>query len=59
MVGDDGFEPTQHNATDLQSAPTLQLRRSPQMVLSEPSIDTTDLEITKNSTWWTPWGSNP
>ena len=29
MVGEVGFEPTQPEATDLQSAPTLQLRRSP------------------------------
>ena len=32
MVGEVGFEPTQPEATDLQSAPTLQLRRSPIMV---------------------------
>ena len=29
MVGSEGFEPSQQNATDLQSAPTLQLRRLP------------------------------
>ena len=32
MVREVGFEPTQPEATDLQSAPTLQLRRSPIMV---------------------------
>ena len=29
MVGVDGFEPTQPMVTDLQSAATLQLRRTP------------------------------
>ena len=32
MVGVDGFEPTQPKVTDLQSAATLQLRRTPEMV---------------------------
>ena len=31
MVGEDGFEPTRPKITDLQSAATLQLRRSPKM----------------------------
>lgn len=29
MVGEVGIEPTQRKAKDLQSSPTLQLRRSP------------------------------
>ena len=41
MVGDDGFEPTQRNATDLQSAPTLQLRRSP-IILYTLSVNPSD-----------------
>ncbi len=32
MVGVDGFEPTQPKVTDLQSAATLQLRRTPELV---------------------------
>ncbi len=34
MVGVVGFEPTQSETTDLQSAPALQLRRTPLLVRS-------------------------
>ncbi len=39
------------NGSDLQSDCRSHRLYRPKMVLSEPSIVTTDLEITKNSTW--------
>ena len=42
MVGEVGFEPTQPEATDLQSAPTLQLRRSPRYVWHAPKDSNSD-----------------
>lgn len=38
MVGEEGFEPTQPMATDLQSVVTLQLHRSPTLILNAIEI---------------------
>ena len=44
-----GFEPTQPEATDLQSAPTLQLRRSPIYVWQAPKDSNPDRMVLETS----------
>jgi hypothetical protein len=54
-VGVVGFEPTQSKTTDLQSAPALQLRRTPNYSINENRADegirTPDPEITNHVLW--------